>query len=524
MKKKSIPLLLLLTALTLLPIGCFGDQSVVPTSKVTAAIEEAEIEVGVIVEVLVSEEAIAMDTSGSELAIVADQEIELQIGMGSTPDTIVIPVHLGTMYALKSFEDSASGVTLIMDEIEGIQKGILVIPLADMTTGTTSAFIEVTVGEVSGTGKGSAEANVDEIVLKTAEQSVDLSAEAPDLGTVAAYIEVNLIEIHQDSSLHVTIEKEASPEVQTNFELAAADVGTSIVDVAYTINITKTNLSNVTDIGEARITMKVAQMWVDAQGGTANTRIFRSGDDGTRQVLDTIVIGQVDGNIIFEGASPDGLSVFGLVALSTKLPSSVASTPMPATTLTPTIVPTTTATPRPTLTLKPSSVPTPTASSNSRPVQIPPTPAATPKTTPMPTPTVVPTPIPVQSPTPVPSPMSPTTSTPTQIPPTPTPTQIPPTPTPTQIPPTPTPTSVPNTASVTVKNFAFVPMTVSVGVGETATWNFAQGIHTTTGIGSESWSSGNKSSGSFSHTFNTAGTFHYMCNLHSSMTGTVIVY
>ena len=137
----------------------------------------------------------------------------------------------------------------------------------------------------------------------------------------------------------------------------------------------------------------------------------------------------------------------------------------------------------------------------------------------------LPTPIPVPTLTPVPLP-----STPTPVPPTPTlvptstpvpvATPVPPTPLPT---PTPTPTSVPSTAFVTGQNFAFVPMTVTLEVGGTVTWNFAQGTHTTTGTGSESWNSGNKSSGSFSHTFNSAGAFAYVCNLHPSMTGTVIV-
>ena len=95
-----------------------------------------------------------------------------------------------------------------------------------------------------------------------------------------------------------------------------------------------------------------------------------------------------------------------------------------------------------------------------------------------------------------------------------------PTPTPTA---TPTARSVPSTTSVTVKNYAFVPMTVTVKVGGTVTWNFAQGFHTATGTSSESWDSEYKDSGSFSHTFNSAGTFAYVCNLHSLMTGTVIV-
>ncbi len=75
---------------------------------------------------------------------------------------------MDTGAVLESFEDSTNGVTLKVEEVDGVDKNILVIPLADVTTGVTSAFVEVTVGEVKGTGQGTAEADVEEIVLKTA--------------------------------------------------------------------------------------------------------------------------------------------------------------------------------------------------------------------------------------------------------------------------------------------------------------------------------------------------------------------
>jgi hypothetical protein len=100
------------------------------------------------------------------------------------------------------------------------------------------------------------------------------------------------------------------------------------------------------------------------------------------------------------------------------------------------------------------------------------------------------------------------------------------TPTPTSIPtltPLPISASIPNAASVTVKNIAFTPMSVTVEIGGTVTWDFTQGTHTTTGSGSESWDSEVKNSGSFSHKFDLLGSFSYICSLHPSMTGTVIV-
>lgn len=68
----------------------------------------------------------------------------------------------------------------------------------------------------------------------------------------------------------------------------------------------------------------------------------------------------------------------------------------------------------------------------------------------------------------------------------------------------------------------FGPHQVSVPVGGTVTWtNNSSMPHTATGSG---FDSGNLNPGqSFSHTFNAAGTYDYVCSYHSNMTGTVTV-
>jgi plastocyanin len=135
--------------------------------------------------------------------------------------------------------------------------------------------------------------------------------------------------------------------------------------------------------------------------------------------------------------------------------------------------------------------------------------------------TVVPTAVPTVAPTVVqveaqaePDPTQEPTPTPEA---TPTPTSIP------TVTPLPISASIPNAASVTVENIAFTPMSVTVEIGGTVTWDFTQGTHTTTGSGPESWDSEVKNSGSFSHKFNLLGSFSYICSIHPSMTGTVIV-
>ncbi len=67
--------------------------------------------------------------------------------------------------------------------------------------------------------------------------------------------------------------------------------------------------------------------------------------------------------------------------------------------------------------------------------------------------------------------------------------------------------------------------TSTITVGQTVRWNWASGTHNVTSTsGGENFDSGDKSSGNFSHTFNQAGTFGYLCTIHGSiMSGTVVV-
>ena len=77
--------------------------------------------------------------------------------------------------------------------------------------------------------------------------------------------------------------------------------------------------------------------------------------------------------------------------------------------------------------------------------------------------------------------------------------------------------------SVTIKNFAFDPETVTIKLGQTVTWtNQDSAAHTVVGDGGID--SGDLSKGkSYSKTFDTEGTFDYHCSIHPQMTGQVIV-
>ncbi len=78
----------------------------------------------------------------------------------------------------------------------------------------------------------------------------------------------------------------------------------------------------------------------------------------------------------------------------------------------------------------------------------------------------------------------------------------------------------------------FNPSTVTVAPGETVTWVWAAGPHSTTSdatAGPETWNSGVRSGGAaFSHLFTTPGSYPYYCSVHSfpggaSMNGVVLV-
>ena len=82
------------------------------------------------------------------------------------------------------------------------------------------------------------------------------------------------------------------------------------------------------------------------------------------------------------------------------------------------------------------------------------------------------------------------------------------------------------TTNVSVQDNKFVPPSVTINVGDTVHWTWAgANPHTVTATDSSFDSGASKTSGTFDHTFNTAGTFTYFCQVHGAavMSGTVVV-
>ncbi len=73
-------------------------------------------------------------------------------------------------------------------------------------------------------------------------------------------------------------------------------------------------------------------------------------------------------------------------------------------------------------------------------------------------------------------------------------------------------------------DIAFDPDTLTVAVGTEVTWNNEDGTDHTSTAEDDTWASGTLGDGeSFSFTFDEAGTFAYVCEIHPSMTGEVVV-
>jgi len=79
--------------------------------------------------------------------------------------------------------------------------------------------------------------------------------------------------------------------------------------------------------------------------------------------------------------------------------------------------------------------------------------------------------------------------------------------------------------AVNIQGFAFSPGTITIKAGDTVVWtNMDSAGHSVTSDSGNELSSPIFSNGkTYSHTFNTAGTYSYHCNVHPSMQGTIVV-
>ena len=78
--------------------------------------------------------------------------------------------------------------------------------------------------------------------------------------------------------------------------------------------------------------------------------------------------------------------------------------------------------------------------------------------------------------------------------------------------------------TVTIKNFNYAPMALTVSAGTTVTWHNLDGEpHTVVSVGGAFRSAALDSGETFAFTFTKPGTFKYVCSIHPKMVATVTV-
>jgi len=84
-----------------------------------------------------------------------------------------------------------------------------------------------------------------------------------------------------------------------------------------------------------------------------------------------------------------------------------------------------------------------------------------------------------------------------------------------------------NDHQVVIYDYKFVPQTLTVPVGTTVQWvNHDTAPHTATHrtYGAEAFDTGDLPNGQiYQHTFQTPGSYSYLCMYHQGMTGTIVV-
>ncbi|WP_040794620.1 cupredoxin domain-containing protein [Nocardia higoensis] len=80
--------------------------------------------------------------------------------------------------------------------------------------------------------------------------------------------------------------------------------------------------------------------------------------------------------------------------------------------------------------------------------------------------------------------------------------------------------------TVDVDDMTFSPSAVTIRVGDTVTWKFADSVpHSVQGIGDKAMGINSPilTAGEWSYTFTVPGEYRYLCSLHPEMRGTVTV-
>ncbi|MBI2871634.1 MAG: hypothetical protein HYY00_00405 [Chloroflexi bacterium] len=246
-------------------------------------------------------------------SVATDQRGELLKVTGANVETreaaegglwLVLPVALAAGERLGSFVDRTSGISATADRV--------ILPVRDQAGRVVMKVIAETEGMV-GTGQA-AEARVRALFLESQPQVVDLAPYDATVQQVSVLLSAELKAMPPgNSSMEVAVRKEPSRNnVEALRQIAEAERRT-LRDIAFAVDVVKSGLRDVEDVGRTKITLKVGRAWVE-KFGPGSVQVYRLSDAGGREVLSTSFLGFSDSSATFEAVSPGGLSIFALVA------------------------------------------------------------------------------------------------------------------------------------------------------------------------------------------------------------------
>lgn len=159
--------------------------------------------------------------------------------------------------------------------------------------------------------------DINSVVMSTKPVETDLGG---NIGTASAQIDVPLTKPVSGVAVEQKIIQGATTDTTNAFQLAAASSNLDIKSVAYTVKFENTANLNA-NLGSAGVTLNlgVSHDWVEANGGRDKIKVFRFGDDGTKEVLSTTYTGSSGSTDNFQAISYKGLSTFGMTAVASTI-------------------------------------------------------------------------------------------------------------------------------------------------------------------------------------------------------------
>lgn len=196
-----------------------------------------------------------------------------------------------------------------------------IVTLANAGTNWSSVAIVLTDTPVTNTSGSTTtlEGTVSNVVANITTVTVPI----PSLGNPVVNLSLSMSEVPgAGSSITTNVTSDPDTDTGSAFSLVATNSSKTISDIAYTLTVAKTGISNCGDGGIIRsvtITMTVSPTWVTthAGGDTSRVVIMHRCDNGTTTLLTTTFTGtDTSGNYVFTALSPTGLSTFALAAVS----------------------------------------------------------------------------------------------------------------------------------------------------------------------------------------------------------------